>query len=197
MGKYYAVRKGHQTGIFNDWPTCQKAVKGYSGAEFKSFKTKKEAEDFLNGGSNAPENIPLSSLIAYVDGSYDRRSEKAGFGAVLIVDDKVIHTKAQRAEVNPKANLWNVGAEIAGILYAVDWAIKNGYPEIYVHYDYLGLEKWYTKEWQAKNEVTQQYVRTMHAYKEKIKIHFYKVKAHTGVKYNELADELAKQAVNK
>ena len=45
MGKYYAVRKGHQTGIFNDWPTCQKAVKGYSGAEFKSFKTKKEAED--------------------------------------------------------------------------------------------------------------------------------------------------------
>lgn len=197
MGKYYAVRKGHQTGIFNDWPTCQKAVKGYSGAEFKSFKTKKEAEDFLNGGSNGPKNIPQTSLIAYVDGSYDRRSEKAGFGAVLIVDDKVIHTKAQRAEVNPKANLWNVGAEIAGILYAVDWAIKNGYPEIYVHYDYLGLEKWYTKEWQAKNEVTQQYVQTMHAYKEKIKIHFYKVKAHTGVKYNELADELAKQAVNK
>lgn len=196
MGKFYAVRKGHQTGIFTDWPTCQKAVKGYSGAEYKSFKTKQEAEDFIEGGAKAPTEIPPSALVAYVDGSYDKRSERAGFGAVLIVNDVVIHTESKEVAVNSQANLWNVGAEIAGILFAVDWAISHDYPEIYVHYDYLGLEKWYTKEWQAKNEVTKAYVQTMHAYKDKIKIHFYKVQAHTGVKYNELADELAKQAIS-
>ena len=48
MAKYYAVRKGHQTGIFTNWPDCQKAVKGYSGAEFKSFKTRQEAENFID-----------------------------------------------------------------------------------------------------------------------------------------------------
>ena len=35
--KYYAVRKGRTPGIFMDWASCQESVKGYKGAEFKSF----------------------------------------------------------------------------------------------------------------------------------------------------------------
>ena len=35
--KYYAVRKGREIGIFTDWSECEKQIKGYSGAEFKSF----------------------------------------------------------------------------------------------------------------------------------------------------------------
>ena len=196
MAKYYAVRKGHQTGIFTNWPDCQKVVKGYSGAEFKSFKTRQEAENFIDNLKNETVDIPKGALVTYVDGSYDKRSEKAGFGAVFIVDDHVIHQASEPTEVDPEVNLWNVTAEIAGILYAVEWAIHHDYRDIYVHYDYAGLEKWYTEEWRAKNSVTQNYVKTMHEYNKKINIHFYKVAAHTGVEFNELADQLAKQAVS-
>lgn len=196
MAKFYAVRKGYQTGIFTNWPDCQKAVKGYRGAEFKSFKTKQEAENFMDNLSDQTAEIPAGGLVTYVDGSYDRRSEQAGFGAVFIVDDQVIHQASEKTEVDPDVNLWNVTAEIAGILYAVNWAIDHDYKDIYVHYDYAGLEKWYNEEWRAKNSVTQNYVKKMHEYSRNIRIHFYKVAAHTGVEYNELADQLAKQAVS-
>ncbi len=48
--KIYAVRKGNKTGLFYSWDECKKAVHGYSGAEYKGFLTKDEAEDFLNIG---------------------------------------------------------------------------------------------------------------------------------------------------
>ena len=35
--KIYAVRKGHKTGLFATWAECQKAVSGYSGAEFREM----------------------------------------------------------------------------------------------------------------------------------------------------------------
>ena len=46
--KIYAVRKGHKTGLFATWAECQKAVSGYSGAEFRGFTEKEEALAFLN-----------------------------------------------------------------------------------------------------------------------------------------------------
>lgn len=175
MAKFYAVRKGHRPGIYNTWAACEKAVKGFSGAEFKSFKTKAEADNFMNNLKDENKKIPAGELVSYVDGSYDKRVNKAGFGAVFIIDDEVIHTAAKSTPVDPNNNLWNVAAEIGGILYAVKWAIEQGYKDIHVHYDYAGLEKWYTGEWQAKNAVTQQYAREMNDYKKHINIHFYKV----------------------
>jgi hypothetical protein len=48
--KFYAVRRvGRSTGIFLTWGECQAAVHGYSAAEFKSFKTRLEAEAYLGG----------------------------------------------------------------------------------------------------------------------------------------------------
>lgn len=36
--KVYAVKKGHQTGIFDNWADCQAATKGFSGPEFKRLR---------------------------------------------------------------------------------------------------------------------------------------------------------------
>lgn len=44
--KFYAVRKGRKTGVFATWALCQEQIKGFSGAEYKSFTTKEEAEAF-------------------------------------------------------------------------------------------------------------------------------------------------------
>ena len=41
--KVYAVKKGNETGIFDSWAECQAATKGFSGAEFKSFRTRESS----------------------------------------------------------------------------------------------------------------------------------------------------------
>jgi ribonuclease HI len=45
--KYYVVWKGRQTGIFTNWSECEEQIKGFSGALYKSFKTRVEAEAAL------------------------------------------------------------------------------------------------------------------------------------------------------
>ncbi|MGH2065600.1 viroplasmin family protein, partial [Aerococcus sp. L_4] len=51
MAKFYAVKKGKIPGIYKTWPECQKQVKGFSGAVYKSFASLEEAEAFMGNGS--------------------------------------------------------------------------------------------------------------------------------------------------
>ena len=46
--KYYAVLKGRKPGVFTSWKDCEQQIKGFSGALYKSFKTKEEAEGALS-----------------------------------------------------------------------------------------------------------------------------------------------------
>ena len=45
--KFYAVRNGVKPGIYNTWDDCKAQVSGYSGAEYKSFSTLKEAQAYI------------------------------------------------------------------------------------------------------------------------------------------------------
>ena len=44
--KYYAVKKGKVTGVFENWEECKASVDGYPGAEYKGFPTLREAQSF-------------------------------------------------------------------------------------------------------------------------------------------------------
>lgn len=59
--KYYAVKKGRETGIFTTWDATERQVKGYSGAKFKSFKTREEAADYLSGEVANVEKVFIPS----------------------------------------------------------------------------------------------------------------------------------------
>ena len=37
--KYYAVTKGREQGVFDNWDKCNRKVKGYKGSVFKGFQT--------------------------------------------------------------------------------------------------------------------------------------------------------------
>lgn len=47
--KYYAVRKGRNTGIYRTWDECKSQVFQYAGAEYKSFTTEQELLNILAG----------------------------------------------------------------------------------------------------------------------------------------------------
>jgi len=47
--RYYVVWKGRKRGIFSAWDEAEKQVKGYVGAQYKAFGSRKEAEVALAG----------------------------------------------------------------------------------------------------------------------------------------------------
>lgn len=56
MGKgayYYAVHLGTKPGVYTNWSECEAQIKGFSGAKFKKFKTKNEAELYVKSGESA------------------------------------------------------------------------------------------------------------------------------------------------
>lgn len=201
--KYYAVKKGHRTGIFDNWTECQSAISGYSGADYKGFAAIEEAEKYLEGeeesalsdAASVHTDIMTGRLIAYVDGSYDDGLKKYAFGCVFLTPSGDVIKESGNGENPASLAIRNVAGEMLGAMYAVRWAIANRYSEIEIRYDYEGIEKWVEGEWKAKNELTVKYAKAMNEWKSSIRIAFSKVTAHSNNKYNDMADELAKTAL--
>lgn len=206
-GKFYAVKVGRQTGIFNSWEECKKQVDGYPLARFKSFKTAAEAAEFIgmaNNTASTPVNSNDSNLsfsldtntaIAYVDGSYNIATGEYGYGVVFFYEGCEIHLKKGFAK-NELASMRNVAGEIEGSKAAISYAISKNIPSIKIYHDYEGIAKWCSGEWKANKEGTIAYRDFYNNAKNKINIEFIKVKGHSGDKFNDIADQLAKEAAN-
>ena len=93
--KYYAVKKGRKTGVFETWDECKQSVSGFSGAAYKSFTTREEASAFVNGTkSNNDKEEPddkQSEAFAYVDGSYDDTTKSYSYGMVMMDKDEELY----------------------------------------------------------------------------------------------------------
>ncbi len=228
--KVYAVRKGHKTGIFETWDECKAAVEGFSGAEYKGFPNRAEAESYCFGkvmtsveravSAQAVENavkvnkttstevsskqdmltrhnesLAPDQLITYVDGSYEHSLLKYAFGCVFLMPDGTIYVENGSGSNPESAKLRNVTGEMLGSMFAVRFAIKNGFKSVEIRYDYEGVEKWVTGAWKSKTELTQKYAEAMRRWSSQIQISFTKVAAHSNVYFNEMADQLAKKAL--
>lgn len=44
---FYAVKLGRTPGIYKTWSECELNIKGFKGAVFKKFNSKKEAQEFI------------------------------------------------------------------------------------------------------------------------------------------------------
>ncbi len=194
MGKFYAVKNGKQTGIFMTWDECRAQVEGFSGAEYKSFKTRDEAVRYINGESESKESY-RDLLCAYVDGSFDVAANRYASGVVLIKNDEIIETLSKAAEHPDIVSMRNVAGEITASVMAMRYAVNNGYDRIVIFHDYEGIAKWCKGEWKTEREGTRLYKAFYNSVSQKLKVDFVKVEAHTGVKYNEMADKLAKEAL--
>lgn len=209
--KYYGVKKGKKIGVFDTWEECKKSVDGFPGAEYKGFVSYSEACEYA-GITSAGEAHPhkekmtdviehkantcsKNKLLTYVDGSYEPSIPKYAFGCVFILSDGRIYVEFGNGD-NPKSlQHRNVTGEMLGAMFAVKTAMMNGFEAVEICHDYQGIEKWVTGEWRSKTELTQKYTAAMREWGNDIQITFTKVAAHTNVKYNELADKLAKRGL--
>lgn len=195
MRKYYAVKKGRKAGVYLTWPECQKQVIGYKGAIYKSFDNMEDAYGFLNNNKFRKKNIEsVDGVYAYIDGSFDRAYQIYGSG-VVIVDGENKYQFKHAGDKGEYAELHNVAGEIEAAKFVMWYAVDKKIPEITIFYDYEGIESWVTGEWKANLDYTKDYVEFARKASAKVKLHFIKVKAHTGVELNELVDSLAKEAI--
>ena len=59
--KFYVVWKGRKTGVFSSWEACAAQVQGFTGAQYKSFTSRLDAEQALRGKYSAHVGKPVSS----------------------------------------------------------------------------------------------------------------------------------------
>ena len=198
MAKYYAVRSGYHTGIFSTWDECRKEVSGYSNAEYKSFTTLDEAKNYLGINEQLSlfdDTVPeTNTAAAYVDGSYNIETKRFGCGVVIFLGGEEI-TFSRAFDDTSLAQMRNVAGEIEGAKLAMQWCVDNNIKEIDIYYDYEGIEKWCTGKWKTNKEGTIAYKQFYDSIKNRVKVSFIKVRGHSGDRFNDMADALAKKAV--
>ena len=115
---YYAVAKGRTTGICMTWSECQERVKGYSGAVYKKFDTKEQAEGFIRGISEEghKELIPPEYYV-YTDGAcVNNGKEGASAGIGVYFGEGDVRNISRRVEGKQTNNV----AELMAILAAYE-----------------------------------------------------------------------------
>lgn len=202
---FYAIRKGKEIGVFAEtWnEVSSKYLKGYSGAEYKGFVTREEAEEWFNQRQIPIKEDEVSKEvpIIYVDGSH--MDNKIGYGLIYTKEGKIRLKDCGRVvlasnilselESDTQGNdPRNVAGEIYGAIRAIQVAIANGDKEVVIGYDFMGIECWITNSWTARSAYSKRYVEYVNSLKDRIKVQFVYTKAHNGHNFNEMVDKLAK-----
>jgi viroplasmin and RNaseH domain-containing protein len=202
--KFYGVRRGRSTGVFESWEACRQQVFKFPDAEYKAFPTWEEASAFATCTASTTKNIsetsqdspsaPLSRVAIWVDGSCFPQGDgsmRIGWGLLVKQDGREVY-RAKGNDIPPEAHRHrNVAGEIFGILKSLEWCKAHGITEVTLYFDYQGLESWATGSWRTKLPFTQSYARAVKA--SGITIHWIKIKAHSGNQENEIVDRLAKE----
>ncbi len=211
--KFYAVAVGRTNGIFTDWASTERQVKGYAGAKYKSFPTRQEAEDWLAhpvyekkkvSSQRKEKQRPLQnhdpdSIVVYTDGGSINNPGPGGYGAV-------IEDNGNRKEYSGGyRHTTNNRMEMMAAIVALE-QLGNCRQKIYLYSDssYLvnGITKGWARKWQTNGwrksdkgpvlnvDLWQRLLGIL----EELEVHFHWVKGHAGLELNERCDRLAVSA---
>lgn len=204
MGKWYAVRKGFTTGLFDTWAACEKQVKGYKGAEYKSFPTETQAREYLETGGQDMDTLVIEIddlftegvLIAYTDGSFTAGGPpKSGYGVCFVRDGQEIGGTYGACDADPA--LRNVGGELMAATKAIEIAEKLMEPEIIICHDFKNIQMWGEGLWKCNTKETAAFRDFVEKARENgLTISFGWVRGHIGNQFNERADQYAAAGAN-
>ncbi|MEA3500788.1 MAG: RNase H family protein [Candidatus Marinimicrobia bacterium] len=128
----------------------------------------------------------------YIDGSFLKNM--ISYAAVVVKNDKNIHEES--GKLDKKYNKYRqIGGELYAAKTAIEWCKKNKLDNAIIYYDYTGIEKWATGKWKTNNSFTRSYKNYMS--KIEVNIKWIKIKSHSGDKWNEYVDQLAKDEILK
>lgn len=135
----------------------------------------------------------MNKIEIYVDGSWNEKLKQYGYAFVAVKNNSIVESCFNKGN-NPKyIESRNIAGEIVATLQAVNYAVMNKYDVVNIYYDYQGIEAWATGRWNAKKDISEAYIYHIEKLSSDIKINFIKVKSHSGNKFNNRVDLLAKK----
>lgn len=135
---------------------------------------------------------PRTAYQAFVDGSFNEDRHVVGYGAIILHDQQEVIRLSGRAHTPSRSK--QIGGELTAVTQVLRWCEEQTIPQIDIYYDYKGIEMWATGKWQAKQALTQAYREDVQS--SAVTVFWHKVKSHSGVRWNEIADQLARQGAN-
>ena len=192
---FYALKTNEGNEIFDNWDACSKARKGHTGIAYKAFATEEMAQAWLDGKDvvYAPITDAPGRVTIYTDGSFNQDTNNYGWGWIAAAGSD--YTDCGMGTDTELAKQKNVAGEMMAAMKAVQWALKKGFKEIELRYDYAGVGNWPTGKFKVAedNQYAQKYADWMRRMGEKITIVYTQIPGHSGDAWNEIADELAKK----
>lgn len=157
-----------------------------------NVKTPRESAKTAASAQKKADDIDYNGLPtqyqAFVDGSFIESA--TGYGAVILDRGRPVAELYGRVDGPDAFAARQVGGEIRAVVETIEWCKKNGVKGITIFYDFRNIEKWATGEFKTNTEMTQAYKRYIDECV--IEIFWRKVESHTGIVFNDRADELAK-----
>ena len=134
-------------------------------------------------------------MIAYTDGSFKKKSDGTygvGWAYVLLDGDTIVHE--DYGTTDEYTSMRNVVGECVAVMEAIAYCEEQGIEELTIYHDYIGAGAWIRGQWKTKNEMTKRYKRFV--LESPMTIEFIHVQGHSGDKWNEYIDKLAKLGVD-
>jgi ribonuclease HI len=156
--------------------------------ELKDKSIAPNLEECWRGG-RAAEGACAPGYQIYVDGSCI--NGVTGYGLVILKDGGAVEEFCGPVAETDVNGTRQVAGELLAVEEALKWCQRNGVKEVSIFYDYLGIEKWATGAWKANQPLTQRYAKFVR--ESGIRVRWRKVDSHTGDRWNDRADELAKK----
>ena len=210
MSKLYAVKIGKIPGIYTTWYECEKNVKGFSGAVYKSFNEMKKAEEFMELNAikdyyTLEKNLnTIFSLEIFSDGSHSKHEKNGYLGIGVFCSYMGNEYKLSKncdyemiKEYDIESNvLSNCTMEFLAFAETLKMLIgKKLKRYIFIFkIDYEGVQNWMNGNWKCKQIYIQKIKEKCDNYLSQIdaKIKIEHVPGHSNIYGNEQADKLAK-----
>ena len=141
--------------------------------------------------------MPIKEITIYTDGSSLGNPGKGGWGAVMIYQNNIKKISGNKNDAT------NNQMELTATIKSLEKVKEKCLINIYTDSNYvkngitIWIHNWIKKNWRSSNNKAvknQELWKSLYDLTQKHNISWNWIKAHNGDKYNEMADELARNA---
>ncbi|MFO7604999.1 MAG: ribonuclease HI [Desulfurivibrionaceae bacterium] len=211
--KFYAIAVGAKPGIYDNWPEAHAQVRGFPGAKYKGFPTRREAEHWLENPQAAPsgprskpakkpdqiadDTAPKPGEVSiYTDGGARFNPGPGGYGVVQIYNGEI------KELCGGYRHTTNNRMELMGCIVALRELEHRDKPvTVYSDSRYVvnGINKGWAKAWRKRGWLKSNKAPALNPdlwaelldLSEGLDVTFKWVRGHAGHPQNERCDELA------
>jgi ribonuclease HI len=208
---YYAVRRGHQPGIYRTWEEAKPQVSGYPDASYRKFKEHADAIYYVKYGK-IPEkdNQQRNTKIIYTDGACTKNGQDGAKGGIgVYFGNKDPRNLSMPLPKGKPGTDWERPTNQLAELYAISKAMEICLADQELRkrriiiatdsmYAYnclkLWIPSWKKNGWIKSDNRPVKHstlLKIMDHQRQQLNVEFMHVRGHSGMHGNDMADQLA------